>query len=150
MTYKEDEGVMAYVEIGKVLETARNGCHSDFGMSMADLTSLREVLEDTPTADVEEVKHGEWIIENSERDWKDKDTYRLSIKCSECGKVHFLGITKYQNEYDKEKLKKLGNYEDYAFCGKCGSKMDKKLGDTMYTVTEVAKMFSVSRQTVLK
>ena len=26
----------------------------------------------------------------------------------------------------------------------------KKRGDTMYTVTEVAKMFSVSRQTVLK
>ena len=29
-------------------------------------------------------------------------------------------------------------------------KMDKNRGDKMYTVTEVAKMFSVSRQTVLK
>ena len=29
-------------------------------------------------------------------------------------------------------------------------KMDKKRGDKMYTVTEVANMFSVSRQTVLK
>ena len=29
-------------------------------------------------------------------------------------------------------------------------KMDKNRGDTMYTVTEVAKQFSVSRQTVLK
>ena len=52
---------MAYVEIGKVIETARDGCHSDFGMSMADLTSLRELLEDTPTADVVEVRHGQWI-----------------------------------------------------------------------------------------
>lgn len=46
---------MAYIEIEKVLETARNGYHSDFGRSMADLTSLQEVLEDTPTADVVEV-----------------------------------------------------------------------------------------------
>ena len=29
-------------------------------------------------------------------------------------------------------------------------KMDKNRGDTMYTVTEVANKFSVSRQTVLK
>lgn len=78
----------------------------------------------TPTADVEKVRHGRWIIKNSERDWKDKDTYRLSIECSECGKTHFLGTTKYQNEYDKEKLKALGNYADYSFCGKCGTYMD--------------------------
>lgn len=55
---------MAYVDIEKVLETAKDGHHSDFGRSMADLTSLREVLEDTPAADVVEVvrckdcKHG--------------------------------------------------------------------------------------------
>ena len=28
---------------------------------MADLISLRELLEDTPAADVVEVRHGEWI-----------------------------------------------------------------------------------------
>lgn len=44
-----------YIEIGEVMKAARNGYHSDFGRSMADLTSLREVLEDTPTADVESV-----------------------------------------------------------------------------------------------
>lgn len=76
--------------------------------------------------DFAEVRHGEWIIENSERDWKDKDTYRLFIKCSECGKSHFLGTTKYPNEYDKEKLKAIGNYADYSFCSKCGAKMDGK------------------------
>lgn len=37
------------------MRTARDGYHSDFGRSMADLTSLSEVLEDTPTADVVEV-----------------------------------------------------------------------------------------------
>lgn len=86
--------------------------------------SICEVAK-VPNADIVEVKHGEWIIENSERDWKDKDTYRLFIKCSECGKTHFLGTTKYQNEYGKEKLKRLGTYADYSFCGKCGAKMDR-------------------------
>ena len=43
------------------MRTARDGYHSDFGRSMADLTSLSEVLEDTPTADVVEVKRGKWI-----------------------------------------------------------------------------------------
>ena len=44
-----------YVESEAVMKTARDGNHSDFGRSMADLTSLREVLEDTPAADVVEV-----------------------------------------------------------------------------------------------
>lgn len=44
-----------YIEREAVMKTARDGYHSDFGKSMADLTSLREVVEDTPTADVVEV-----------------------------------------------------------------------------------------------
>ena len=43
-----------YVDMDKVYETARK-YHKDFAQSIADLTSLREVLEDTPTADVVEV-----------------------------------------------------------------------------------------------
>ena len=44
-----------YIEREAVMKTARDGYHSDFGKSMADLTSLREVLEDTPAADVVDV-----------------------------------------------------------------------------------------------
>ena len=46
---------MAYVEKEKVLEIAKNKYYSDFHKSMAELTSLRELLEDTPTTDVVEV-----------------------------------------------------------------------------------------------
>lgn len=46
---------MAYIEREKVLEIAKDNYYSDFHKSMADLTSLRELLEDTPTADVVEV-----------------------------------------------------------------------------------------------
>lgn len=40
-----------YIDADKLYETARK-YHKDFAQSIADLTSLREVLEDTPTADV--------------------------------------------------------------------------------------------------
>lgn len=40
-----------YIDADKAYETARN-YHKDFARSIADLTSLREVLVDTPTADV--------------------------------------------------------------------------------------------------
>lgn len=45
-----------YIEREKAYELARTSelC-SDFHRSMADLTSLKELLEDTPTADVVEV-----------------------------------------------------------------------------------------------
>ena len=42
------------VDADKLYETARK-YHKDFAQSIADLTSLREVLEDTPPADVTEV-----------------------------------------------------------------------------------------------
>lgn len=43
-----------YIDADKAYETVGN-YHKDFARSIADLTSLREVLEDTPTADVVEV-----------------------------------------------------------------------------------------------
>lgn len=46
---------MAYIEREKVLEIAKDEYYSDFHKSMADLTSLKELLEDTPIADVVEV-----------------------------------------------------------------------------------------------
>ena len=46
---------MAYIEREKVLDIAKDDYSSDFHKSMADLTSLRELLEDTPAADVVEV-----------------------------------------------------------------------------------------------
>ena len=52
---------MAYIEREKVLEIAKGEYYSDFHKSMADLTSLRELLEDTPVADVVEARHGKWI-----------------------------------------------------------------------------------------
>ena len=47
-----------YIDTDKVYEMA--SIHEDFKQNIADLTSLKEVLDDTPTADVNEVIHSEW------------------------------------------------------------------------------------------
>ncbi len=95
---------MAYVKIEEVLETARNGYHTDFGRSMADLTSLREVLEDAPTADVVEAKHGEWL---------DVQYTYFGLKryvCSQCS--------------DDEYWEKRYLEHKESFCPNCGARMD--------------------------
>ena len=90
---------MEYIEREKVLEIAKDNYYSDFHKSMADLISLRELLEDTPTADVVEVKHGHWE--------KLKDGYW----CSNCCIL-------------EKDLK-----QEYNYCPNCGAKMDGKDGE---------------------
>ena len=83
-----------YIRADELLKTARDGYHSDFGRSMADLTSLREVIEDTPTADVVEVKRGKWIKKGNEK------------KCSTCEFIYY------------------SNNDEWNYCPNCGAKMD--------------------------
>lgn len=83
------------------------------------------IPKDTALANAEEVRHGKWIIKNNELHWQDKDYYSLFITCSECGLTHFLGTTRYANEYNEQKFKD-NNYDKYLFCGNCGAKMDKE------------------------
>ena len=54
-----------------------------------------------PTADVVEVKHGEWIYRDSDIGWK-------CYECSSCNTIHTF--------YDEDPL---SNY-----CSHCGAKMD--------------------------
>ncbi len=83
-----------YISRQAVIETARCGYHNDFGRSMADLTSLKEVLEDTPTADVVEVVRCKDCRNYYEYDdfdryigqfYKAKECDRLQCDLGECG-----------------------------------------------------------------
>ena len=74
--------------------------HKDFAQSMADLTSLREVLEDCPTVDAVEVVHGYWY-----------KAPHHPYRCSNCGETALLdmyGESHYRSNY----------------CPNCGAKMD--------------------------
>jgi DNA-directed RNA polymerase subunit RPC12/RpoP len=61
--------------------------------------SVRRVLMQAPTADVVEVKHGEWI-------WLEGNLY----ECSECP--------------NKTEVDEKMNQPSYAYCPYCGAKMD--------------------------
>lgn len=95
-----------YIEREKVLEIAKDEYYSDFHKSMADLTSLRELLEDSPTADVVEVKHSYWQCSNVRMSSRD-------ITCKYCHRTETISN---------------GN-EDFEYCPHCGAKMDEKDGE---------------------
>ena len=73
---------------------------------MADLTSLRELLEDSPTADVVEVRHSYWQCSNVRMSSRD-------ITCRYCHRTETISN---------------GN-EDFEYCPHCGAKMDGKDGE---------------------
>ena len=56
---------------------------------------IKDLIKSTPTADVEEVKHGYWTGRSF--DWGSEEEYPIMEKshylvCSECGHKHFLYI----------------------------------------------------------
>ena len=68
------------------------------------IRAVEQVIDDTPTADVEEVKHGEWIINT--------DDFTPKMRCTACGynKPIISGINIKQ---------KPNNY-----CPNCGAKIE--------------------------
>ena len=87
-------------------EIKRCGYEPIIGTCTNDNKSLKEVINDFPSADVQEVKHGKWI------DLHDEDVlYEQIYKCSVCGKCFVLETgTPQENEYN--------------YCPNCGAKMD--------------------------
>ncbi len=69
---------------------------------------IKNVLDETPTADAVEVVHGEWKI--TEDDYFDL----VELKCSVCGESY--GFEDYEDDTPK----------NYRYCPNCGAKMDGK------------------------
>ena len=67
-----------------------------------DVTVSKDLVEKIPTADVQEVRHGKWIVCGMFDDF---------VKCSCCG---------YQDTRNHV------IYENLMYCGKCGAKMDEE------------------------
>ena len=71
--------------------------------------NVGQAIWDTPTADVVEVRHGQWITRNVRG-------LEIEVKCSVCGSKDY-----YPAEY------KNIRYPDY--CSDCGAKMDGERRD---------------------
>ena len=65
---------------------------------------VERTIDEQPTADVKEVRHGKWLYEDSDVGWTD-------YKCSACGNI----------------ISTVAQDEDlYSYCPYCGAKMDKE------------------------
>lgn len=77
------------------------------GYTNPELKGINKVIgriQAMPTADVQEVRHGKWLYEDSDIGWTD-------YKCSACGNI----------------ISTVAQDEDlYSYCPYCGAKMDKE------------------------
>ena len=80
------------------------------------LSDVRKSLQMTPTADVQEVRHGRWI----------RDSH--NIVCSVCGGKRLFKKKKPMIYKAKPTIHKQGYCVSYnsRFCPNCGAKMDDK------------------------
>ena len=92
--------MIRYIDADKLRkdEIARCHCVPCVGSNDNNYKDLDEVLNDAPTADVVEVRHGRWTLHTDG-----------SGTCSECG-------TTQKNVWDCDR------WQNY--CGHCGAKMD--------------------------
>lgn len=98
---------MRYIDAEKIKITADTMIAD--GECYVPLSAVKQAIARTPTADVQEVRNGRWILPRK----KGCVTYdEVAYKeCSECGEVTFLAKTK---------------YSQMNYCPNCGAKMDGK------------------------
>lgn len=102
---------MAYIKKEPIIEFITKGLNNpDKSKAYGyDAVEILSEIEYTPTADVQEVRHGHWIT-------KGLDNFRkIECKCSECG---YIGISNYDSYDDPY---------DFNYCPNCGAKMDEEI-----------------------
>lgn len=93
-----------YIERNKLFEAIKNESMTQFDWSeKVDLEEFEKVLNNIPTADVVEAKHGKWI-EHLHFSFEGSYT-GVDYECSRCG----------YNDYVDE---------EYNYCPNCGAKME--------------------------
>ena len=97
---------MAYINTDDFLELF---AVASAGQDKQFINTVKMVLEDTPAADVVEVRHGYWYITEYEY-----------INCSECGHMHYTGMDSTNQAKQNLIDGKVPNY-----CPNCGAKMDR-------------------------
>lgn len=79
-------------------------------------------LDKIPAADMQEVKHGEWVVEDiaDENEYNGDSAY-IDVHCSKCSFSACLETGEYQWYYGKD--------FPWNYCPNCGAKMDRKDGE---------------------
>lgn len=98
-----------YIDADKLYELIRTNDYKlatkngsiDYGMFTV---GIKQAIDEQPTADVAEVRHGKWI------DYVEKISGKIQITCSQCGRFLYV-------------------YLPYNFCPNCGARMDGETND---------------------
>ena len=85
-----------YIDVDKFVKDLGDEYHGMISDESLRIYRIIERLESAPTADVQEVRHGEWVRKNGE------------MYCSECGGEALMDEVYYKSPY----------------CPKCGAKID--------------------------
>ena len=89
----------------RYLETpSDNPCRSRYLAELVERTYFKRIIADFPTADVEPVRHGRWIMGTNENGLQAGHR-----KCSRCGEIVKYGYSL---------------YGVHNFCNYCGARMD--------------------------
>ena len=96
----------------KVLETKRKEGIDENDATFFAFARFIDALKSTPTADVQEVKHGKWEQQTEPLGWEDVDC----AVCSVCGESYILN-----EDMNIDDWKEWSRY-----CPNCGARMDEK------------------------
>ena len=83
---------------------------------LVQLSDVRKALQMTPTADVQEVRHGYWYWYEEPHSFYD-DSFDCGWKCSCCNN---------HPDHDNYVADDYENKLDLKYCNNCGAKMDGK------------------------
>ena len=92
-----------YIDAEKVIEIAES--NKAVLQSLGDIVDIREIVNDVPTADVQTVKHGKWIL--------DEDSSSEEEKCYRCSNCKAI-------------LEEDYKWHNHNYCYNCGTRMDKE------------------------
>lgn len=79
--------------------------------------SVLKIIDEQPTADVVEVKHGEWQLKSEIRRFLEEIDEEFYIECPFCHRVYYVPF-----EFEDEKMLEYAK-KNYPYCN-CGAKMD--------------------------
>lgn len=82
-----------------------------------NLIIVRERLAKIPTADVEEVRHGEWAIKSEIHQMFDDVDEEFYVECPLCKRTYYVPF-----ELEEKKMLEYAK-KNYPYCN-CGAKMD--------------------------
>lgn len=106
-----------YIDADKLKESFSTDTQhlSTFDPDLYDLIVLD--IDEAPTADVMEVKHGAWELKSEIHKMLDDVDEEFYVECPFCHRVNWIPF-----EFEEEKMLRYAK-EKYPYCN-CGAKMD--------------------------